>query len=214
MPDLMFDGPSDASTTIALAHGSGSGMDTPFMNAFAKGFADFGYRVARFEFPYRAYYRRTGQRMPPDRDPILRDTWLKVVALLKCDHLVLGGKSRGGRIASLIADEVKVDGLVCLGYPFHPVGKPDQIRMKHLQTIRTPTLLVQGERDPFGSREEVARYKLSSAIRIAWLEDGDHSFIPGKKSGRTEQQNWEAAIREVVMFLASLQESQRRIQAP
>jgi len=203
-PELLFDGPSDASTTIALAHGAGAGMDSPFLTFFATGLGKRGFRVARFEYPYMTSQRVTGKKKPPDREPVLRDTWLKVVALLKCERLVIGGKSMGGRIASLIADEAGVAGLVCLGYPFHPVVRPDQVRMKHLQAIRTPTLLVQGERDPFGSREEVARYKLSSAIQISWIEDGDHSFMPGKKSGRTEQQNWEEAIAWIIAFLQQI----------
>ena len=120
------------------------------------------------------------------------------------ERLVIGGKSMGGRIASLVADEAGVAGLVCLGYPFHPVGKPDQLRVEHLQTIKTPTLIVQGERDPFGTREEVARYKLSKAVRVAWMTDGDHSFKPRKSSGRTERQNWEAALNEVAAFLEAL----------
>jgi predicted alpha/beta-hydrolase family hydrolase len=124
--------------------------------------------------------------------------------MLRREGLVIGGKSMGGRIASLVADEAGAAGLVCLGYPFHPVGQPERLRVEHLEAIRTPTLIVQGERDPFGSQEEVAGYRLSSAIRIAWVVDGDHSFKPRKKSGRTEQQNWEAALGEIVTFLEAL----------
>ena len=107
----------------------------------------------------------------------------------------------GGRIASLIADEAEVGGLVCLGYPFHPVGKPEQLRVEHLKTIITPTLILQGERDEFGDRNEVAGYELSSAVRLKWIQDGDHSFKPRKSSGRTERQNWEGALDEIVFFL-------------
>jgi len=199
--DYLFDGPKGASTTIALAHGAGAAMDSPFMEFFAKGLAKRGYRVARFEFPYMAGKRLTGKQKPPDRDPILRETWMAVVKKLGENQLVIGGKSMGGRIASLIADEADVKGLICLGYPFHPVGKPEKLRVEHLQTIKTPTLIVQGERDPFGSREEVEGYELSPAIRIAWMTDGDHSFKPRKASGRSEQQNWESAIEEIISFL-------------
>jgi len=86
--------------------------------------------------------------------------------------------------------------------------------VEHLQAIKTPTLILQGERDPFGNRDEVDGYKLSPTIRVAWLEDGDHSFKPRKTSGRTEQQNWEAAIKEIVVFLGSLKKSKRRRQSP
>jgi predicted alpha/beta-hydrolase family hydrolase len=203
-PTLLFNGPKKASRTIAVAHGAGVAMDSPFMEYFATKLGEHGFRVARFEFPYMANKRTTGNQKPPDREPVLRETWLKVIEMLGSEGLVIGGKSMGGRIASLVADETKVPGLVCLGYPFHPEGKPDQLRVAHLESIKTPTLILQGERDPFGTREQVAEYKLSSAIRIAWLQDGDHSFKPRKSSGRTEVRNWEEAIREIVTWLGKL----------
>jgi predicted alpha/beta-hydrolase family hydrolase len=202
-PDFLFDGPAEEPTTAALAHGAGTPMDSRFMDFFAKGLGNRGFRVARFEFPYMASKRATGKNSPPDREPVLRSTWLRVIELLGKDRLVIGGKSMGGRMASLVADEAGVAGLVCLGYPFHPVGKPEKLRVEHLQTIKTPTLIVQGERDAFGSREEVAEYKLSPAIRVSWLADGDHSFTPRKSSGRTEEQNWNTALDEIATFLES-----------
>jgi predicted alpha/beta-hydrolase family hydrolase len=203
-PQFIINGPKNASTTIALAHGAGAGMNTPFMDAFAAGLAERGYRVARFEFPYMAGFRKSGKKGPPDREPLLRETWLKVIETLGKDRLVIGGKSMGGRIASLVADEAEVAGLVCLGYPFHPTGKPDRLRVAHLKTLVTTTLICQGTRDPFGSAIEVAGYHLSLAIRIKWLDDGDHSFKPRKSSGRTEQQNWDEAIAEIATFVAGL----------
>ena len=130
----------------------------------------------------------------------------KVIELMRASGrnnatLVIGGKSMGGRIASLIADDANVDGLICLGYPFHPVGNPHQLRVEHLGKIKTPTLIVQGERDTFGNREEVEGFKLSAAIRVKWIDDGDHSFKPRKSSGRTEQQNWETGLAEIESFL-------------
>ena len=201
--DLVFDGPTTASTTVALAHGAGAAMDSPFMQFFGEGLGKHGFRVVRFEYPYMAAKRATGKQRPPDREPVLRGTWMRVIEVLGCDGLVIGGKSMGGRIASLVADEAGVRGLVCLGYPFHPVGKPERLRVDHLRTIRTPTLIVQGERDPFGGRGEVAGYTLSSALRVAWVTDGDHGFKPRASSGRTEQQNWEAALGEIVSFLGA-----------
>lgn len=199
-PEIVFDGPGKASRTIVLAHGAGAGMDTPFMNFFATGLAGHGFRVARFEFPYMAALRKSGKKSPPDREPVLRETWLKVVHSLSSKNLVIGGKSMGGRIASLIADEAGVAGLVCLGYPFHPTGKQDRLRIEHLKAIATPTLICQGTRDPFGNRDEVAGYQLSPAIKLHWLDDGDHSFKPRKSSGRTEQQNWQEAVAEIAAF--------------
>jgi len=211
-PELLIDGPKDAKWTVALAHGAGAAMDTPFITHFAVGLAERGYRAIRFEFPYMASlrtpymasFRTTGKRKPPDREPVLREAWLKVVAELGPERLVIGGKSMGGRIASLIADEAGVAGLICLGYPFHPVGKPDQLRVQHLQMIKTPTLILQGERDPFGNREEVAGYKLSPAVQLKWLSNGEHSFKPRKSSGTTEQENLELALTEIENFLEGL----------
>jgi predicted alpha/beta-hydrolase family hydrolase len=151
-----------------------------------------------------ASQRVTGKKKPPDKESVLRETWFRVIEMLGREGLVIGGKSMGGRIASLVAEEAVVRGLVCLGYPFHPVGKPERLRVEHLERIKTPTLIVQGECDPFGSREEVAGFKLSPAIQVVWLEDGDHSFTPRKASGRTEQQNWETALGEIVTFLEAL----------
>jgi uncharacterized protein len=199
---FLMDGPKGAACIVALAHGAGAPMDSPFMNGFALGLAARGYRVARFEFPYMAERRQQGQRRPPDRESVLRETWLKTVAKLRSDHLVIGGKSMGGRIASLIADETGVSGLVCLGYPFHPTGKPDRLRIAHLQHIKTPTLIVQGERDPFGTKEEVSTYKLAGSVRIVWMKDGDHSLKPRKKSGLTEEENWNTAIGEIDGFVS------------
>jgi predicted alpha/beta-hydrolase family hydrolase len=204
-PELLIDGARSAARTFVLAHGAGAAMDTPFMTFFARQLADQGFRVVRFEFPYMASYRQTGKRKPPDREPVLRETWLRVVKRVGDKGLVIGGKSMGGRIASLIADEAQVAGLVCLGYPFHPVGKPEQLRIKHLLSIKTPTLILQGQRDSFGNRDEVAAFKLSPTVQVKWLTDGDHSFKPRKSSGRTEEQNWQQAVQEIVGFLTILQ---------
>ena len=204
LPELLVNGTNRADCTIVLAHGAGAPMDTDFMNAFANALADGGLRVVRFEFPYMAERRRSGKRRAPDRAPVLRDTWLRVVDSLHADKLVIGGKSMGGRIASLIADDAGVSGLVCLGYPFHPAGKPDRLRVEHLETLRTPTLIVQGERDSLGSRGEVSNYDFSSEIEICWLTDGDHSFKPRKASGRTAEENWQQGVEAVGAFVKSL----------
>lgn len=204
LPDLLFDGPRDAATTIALAHGAGAPMDSPFMQYFAERLGTDGFRVARFEFPYMAERRVTGTKKPPNRGPILIDSWMAVVEELGASNLIVGGKSMGGRIASMIADEAGVAGLVALGYPFHPPGKPDKLRTEHLETLKTPALFCQGTRDPFGTREEAGGFTLSKAIRFHWLEDGDHGFKPRKASGRTEPQNWDSAIAAIAEFANGL----------
>jgi uncharacterized protein len=207
LPTLLTDGPADASQTIVLAHGAGAPMDSPYMNTVARGLAGRGFRVVRFEFPYMAA-RRQGLRKPPDREPVLRKTWHEVIAAVSGGEggarLVIGGKSLGGRIASYVADEARVRGLVCLGYPFHPPGAPERLRTAHLATLATPTLIVQGTRDEFGTPREVAGYALAPTIQIRWMEDGDHSFKPRKSSGRTEKDNLEEAIEAVADFVARL----------
>ena len=202
--EMMLNGPARAACTVVLAHGAGAAMDTPFMEAFASGLADRGLRVARFEFPYMAERRKSGRRPPPNREPILRETWHDAIKSVKSKQLVIGGKSMGGRIASLIADEAGASGLVCLGYPFHPTGRPERLRVEHLQGIRTPTLIVQGTRDAFGNQEEVATYDLSKQVRLHWLEDGDHSFKPRKASGRTQAEHWQEGIEAAADFVAAL----------
>jgi predicted alpha/beta-hydrolase family hydrolase len=204
-PDLLIEGPDDAPVTLVLAHGAGGPMDSPFMTTVATGIARAGARVVRFEFPYMRARREGGRRAAPDPEPALRQSWHDVLARLGGGaRLVIGGKSLGGRIASLVADVVGVRGLVCLGYPFHPPGQPARLRTAHLEGLSTPTLIVQGTRDAFGSREEVLGYRLSSRIRLAWIGGGDHSFKPPARSGRTEAENLAEAVTRVTEFLAAL----------
>ena len=195
----LIDGPATAPATLLLAHGAGAPMDSPFLAAIAQGVAERGWRVVRFEFPYMAQMRLTGQRRAPDRLPKLLEAFRQQVDLAAAEapeqSLVIGGKSLGGRVASLLADELStVSGCLCLGYPFHPPGRPGQLRIEHLQTLRTPTLILQGERDSFGRRGEVEAYPLSPAIELEWIPAGDHSFKPTRSSGATEAGNWSHAV--------------------
>jgi uncharacterized protein len=201
---FLFDGPADAKDVLVLAHGAGGAMDTPFLNTVARGVAACGIRVVRFEFPYMARRREAGKRGAPDREPVLLDSWRAVVEELGGGAaVIIGGKSLGGRMASLIADEVHARGLVCLGYPFHPPGNPEKLRTKHLAALQTRTLIIQGERDPFGGRDEVASYALSPQIAVKWMTDGDHSFRPRASSGATEKGNLGAAIAFVCSFVST-----------
>ena len=166
--EFLIDGPVDSSRELVLAHGAGAPMDSPFMDAVANGVAEGGIRVVRFEFPYMAERRETGKKKPPGSPRRLLDCWRAVVES-RGEGLVIGGKSMGGRLASMVADELEVGGLVCLGYPFHPPGRPESLRTEHLASLRTPALFIQGERDALGNREQVAAYELSEQIRMAWL---------------------------------------------
>ncbi|MGE5595098.1 MAG: alpha/beta family hydrolase [Hyphomicrobiales bacterium] len=203
--EYLFDGPPVAPFAVVLAHGAGAPMDSPFMEAFARGLGQRGFRVARFEFPYMAARRTAGTRKPPDREAVLLETWRAVAEEFGGgDRLVVGGKSMGGRMASMVADEVGARGLLCLGYPFHAPGRPEKARTAHLAQLRTPALIVQGTRDPFGGVDEVAGYDLSPAITVHWLEDGDHDFKPRKTSGRSQVQNWDEGIAAAAGFLERL----------
>ena len=207
---FLTDGPSDAPQRFVLAHGAGAPMDSPTMETIATGVAAAGIRVVRFEFPYMRQRRSGGGRRPPDRQAVLLETWHKVIGSLGgVESLVIGGRSMGGRMASLIVDAVGARGLVCLGYPFHPPGKPERLRTEHLAGLRTPTLIVQGERDAFGSKDEVAGYDLSNAIRVHWLADGDHSFVPRKQSGHTADGHLAEAAARTAEFIRSLDHATR-----
>jgi predicted alpha/beta-hydrolase family hydrolase len=182
---FLFDGPVHAKHTILLAHGAGAPMDSSSLTAAAEALAGAGFRVARFEFAYMAARRMGTGREPPPRAEKLNPEYIAAVdALTVNGPLIIGGKSMGGRVASMVADELsassRIRGLLCLGYPFHPPGKPDQMRTKHLIELQTPTFIVQGTRDAFGSLEEVSSYTLSPAIEILWLQDGDHDLKPRK----------------------------------
>ena len=203
--NFLTDGPDDATTTIALAHGAGAPMDSDFMQVFAERLGDTGSRVVRFEFPYMAERREIGRKKPPDRLSLLIKTWQDVIAELGSSNLVIGGKSMGGRIASFIVDAARVKGLVCLGYPFHaPRKEPGPNRLEHLEGLETPTLICQGTRDALGTRDEIAGYRLSANVQLHWLEDGDHSFKPRKASGLTEDETRQNAINAISGFIKGL----------
>ena len=205
MAEFLFNGPEGAASTLVLAHGAGGPMDSPFMETIAAGVAKAGIRVARFEFPYMRRWRETRKGGAPDPAPVLMQSWRDAIDELGGGKgLIIGGKSLGGRMASMIADETGVRGLVCLGYPFHPPGKPERTRTRHLEELRTPALILQGTRDPFGKPAEVRSYKLARAIRVEWLEDGDHSLKPRVRSGRAEADNLNAAVIRIAEFIAAL----------
>ncbi len=203
--NFLIAGPPDASLRFLCAHGAGAGMETPFLKAVADLLAERGIATYRFEFAYMAGRRQGGSRKPPPRAERLMDEYRAAVAAIPAGApLLIGGKSMGGRVASLIADELyaakRIAGLACLGYPFHPPNRPDQLRTAHLHALVCPTLFVQGERDPFGSRADVEAYKLSPAIGFHWAGDGDHDLGPRGGSGFTRKGNLAAAADAVAAF--------------
>jgi predicted alpha/beta-hydrolase family hydrolase len=202
---LLTDGPQDAAATLVLAHGAGAPMDSPFMDAIAGRIAAKGHRVVRFEFDYMAERRTTGRKRPPERAPALLEQWRAVIDRLGGpESVAIGGKSMGGRMASLIAAETAVRGCLCLGYPFHPPGKPERLRTEHLAALRCPTLIVQGTRDPFGTREELDAMELPAAVDVEWIEDGNHDLAPRKASGWNVEEAWDRAADLADRFLRAL----------
>jgi predicted alpha/beta-hydrolase family hydrolase len=199
---LVNEPPGASLVQVVLAHGAGAPMDTPFMTSIAEGLSKRGILVYRFEFPYMARRRIDGKRRGPGSIKNLLLVWREVVREVKGSlPLFIGGKSMGGRLATMVADERGLSGLICLGYPFHPPGKPEKLRTSHLVDIQSKTLILQGERDPFGRPEEVASYDLSSRINIKWIPDGDHSLKPRKRSGYTEEGNLQLANEAIWDFV-------------
>jgi predicted alpha/beta-hydrolase family hydrolase len=207
---FLITGPADARSTLLLAHGSGAPMDSAAMTGASKALADAGFRVARFEFGYMAARRADGNRRPPPKAETLNPEFIAAVETLGASGpLIIGGKSMGGRVASMVADGLhaqgRIAGLLCLGYPFHPPEKPQQLRTAHLMNLRTPALICQGTRDPFGMRDEVETYGLPEHIDILWLEDGDHDLKPRKTiSGFSATDHLKTMARAVENWAARL----------
>ena len=208
MTNILATGPDDG-PVLLLAHGAGAAMDSPFMTLIAELLAERGLATARFEFAYMAARRESTKRRPPPKAETLAPEYEAAVEVARQRwperQLLIGGKSMGGRVASMIAAEREGEGrpvgkVVCLGYPFHATGRTEP-RTAHLEGVRTPTLICQGTRDIMGNEAEVAGYTLSPAVRIHWLADGDHSFKPRKASGRSAAENWTEAMDAVAGFM-------------
>ena len=217
----LLTGSSTPHTLIVLAHGAGAPMDTPFMTHFAETLAtdasaNMPISVLRFEFPYMAARRSDGIKKPPPRADKSLAPFTAVIdwarTTLKPKQLIIGGKSMGGRIASMLAAEdgtSSLDGLICLGYPFHAPGRTDRVRIAHFPDISCPSLIVQGARDPFGGEDLINALGLSVPFDIALIPDGDHDLKPrkridGKPSGLTHDANLDRASRAIKIWLSSL----------
>lgn len=200
MNNVIIDGENNP-TTFIFAHGAGAGMDHEFMQSVAKGLAFKGIRVIRFNFPYMIKRAEDGKRRPPDRAPKLLEAYQEIIEQCDADRLVIGGKSMGGRMASHLSELDKVAAMACLGFPFHPPGKPEKYKGDHLAELAKPCFILQGERDTFGKREEFADFNLSDSIRVEFIPDGDHSFKPRKSSGYTEQQNIALTVEKLSAFI-------------
>jgi len=209
MAKFLITGPKEARVRFLCAHGAGKGMESPFLDKIAELLGERGIAVWRFEFAYMAARQDGGSRKPPPKAERLMDEYRAAVAELpRGGSVLIGGKSMGGRVASLVADELfglgRIAGLVCLGYPFHPPKAPEKLRTAHLEAMACPALIVQGERDPFGTRAEVEAFRLSSAIRLHWAGDGDHDLGPRGASGFTRKGNLLSAADAIAEFASRL----------
>lgn len=211
--DFVFDGPIDGPLFV-FTHGAGASVDSDFINNITQGLAKEGIRVARFNFDYMQQRIVTGSRRPPERAPKLITQFAQ--RLVQFDQpLIIGGKSMGGRIASLLSAEMamqdlctdkiplnnNIKAIACLGFPFHPVNKPESLRTAHFQHIPVPIFIAQGTRDKLGNQIEVANYALNKEIEWLWLEDGDHDLKPRVKSGFTHQAHLDKTIKEMALFI-------------
>lgn len=183
---------------LLFAHGAGAGQQSPFMRQFVTSLAGRGIQILCIDFPYMQQIQETGKRRPPPPIAQTLGQFAEWYALLDClfeGPLWIGGKSMGGRVATLFASKQlareqphsnSVPGVVVAGYPFHPTKAPTKLRLDHWPFIQCPLLVIQGERDPFGTQEEVAGYTLPANAQLAWIKDGDHDFKPRRVSGLTQ----------------------------
>lgn len=198
---------SQTSITLILAHGAGADSQSEFMQFMQREITSDKINVITFDFPYMQRRQQTGKKSPPDRMPKLIESFSEQVRQVTSDVIIIGGKSMGGRVATMIADELKVDGVIAMGYPFHPPGKPEKPRTEHLADLQTPTLILQGTRDPFGKPDEVASYQLSPQFSVEWLEDGNHSFETLKRSKLTTEDTWHLAAQKAQLFITKIANS-------
>jgi len=173
-----------AIATFVCAHGASGNMHDRGMQAVANELRGRGLDVVRFNFPYSE--KKSGR---PDPMPVLRSRIEEVVAQVRAPRTIIGGRSMGGRAASMLAaDGFDVDGLLLLAYPLHPVGKPEQLRDAHLPRITMPTLCLNGTRDALCRLDlmDAVVPRLGANFQMHWLEGADHSFHVLKSSGRTD----------------------------
>lgn len=191
---------------LLLAHGAGAGQDSSFMQGLREYLGRNGVQTLSIEFAYMQRIRREKRRRPPPSVDHLVEEMVQWCGILKHRNLPplwLGGKSLGGRVASLVASRQETVGLVLCGYPFHPPRKPERTRLAHWPRITCPTLVLQGTRDPFGTRDEIEGYDLPGNAKVTFLEDGEHDWKPRKSSGLTQNQLIEQAAIGVAGFMTA-----------
>jgi predicted alpha/beta-hydrolase family hydrolase len=190
--------------TVVLAHGAGGNMHSEFMRYFHEGVVKHGYPTMKFNFPY-----SEARRKAPDPQQILIACFRDAIRLAPDNRLVIGGKSMGGRIASYVAEEERVAGLLFLGYPLHPPGKTDQLRDEHLYSIRKPMLFVSGTKDPFARLDLLQNVidRIGTNADLYLIEGGGHSFEVRQKSGRDKHEIYSAVLQKIIDWLSSTQQT-------
>ena len=206
---LLIEGLNEATATpvFILAHGAGANMETPFMDYFATRLKADAIATIRFEFSYMASRRVDGKKRPPPRAEKLIPEYHAIIDKVQQEYpgrkIFIGGKSMGGRVASMIATErTDIAGVICLGYPFHAPGKPENLRIAHFADIPVPLLICQGQRDTFGGHDLVSVLSLPHHVDIHWAPDGNHDLVPRKKTGITANDNWDKAASRMVHFMS------------
>lgn len=185
-----------------MAHGAGLPSSSPWMSQMAQRLESLGVQVVRFNFEYMALSLELGKKRPPPKLEKLMEEFRAAVEPYEPGEIFVGGKSMGGRVASHLAAEIEFAGLVLLGYPFHPPGKPEKLRTEHLPRIRCRTLVCQGERDPFGNRPEIEAMTLPEDFEWCWLCQGNHDFKPPKSAGSSFEDNLQQAAEAVRKFMS------------
>jgi predicted alpha/beta-hydrolase family hydrolase len=208
LTDLAYQGPKrGADRAVLLAHGAGADMNAATLTTVADALGVAKIPSLRFNFPYKAAGRRAPDR-PPVLEAALREAAAELASRAKVppERVVLGGRSMGGRIGSMVAADDGALGLVLLGYPLHPPGRPAQLRVEHFPRLRMPALFVSGTRDAFGSPEELhcETKKIKGPVSFHWVESGDHGFKPLKSSGLTVDAVLADVAATVVDFVTGL----------
>ncbi|WP_211183466.1 alpha/beta family hydrolase [Thalassotalea sp. Y01] len=197
-----LDKADNAIASIIFAHGAGAGFDSEFMQIVTNGLVAKGINVYRFNFPYMQQRALDGKRRPPNRMPALEQSFAERLAKYNDDlPLFVAGKSMGSRVAALVSNDEKVHGVIALGYPFHPPKKLEKTRLEPLLQTTKPVLILQGDRDALGNKQDIDGYQLPKTIELQFFADGDHDLKPRVRSGHSHQQHLAQAISSMVQFL-------------
>lgn len=195
---------------IVFAHGAGADKSSGFMEDVTELLNESGFNVTRFNFPYMDRRLNENKKFPPDRMPKLLACFEQVLAQIDSQlPIFLMGKSMGSRVATILSGATSeqsayldnIQGVIALGYPFHPIGKPEKLRVEPVQALVKPALILQGERDKLGDKTTVSSFDLPKSCKVVYLPDGDHDLKPRVKSGLTHAQNLQQAMDAVKEFI-------------